>query len=145
LAGAMALAVVSGAFWKALVVVFAYVFGMMFPLFLTAYFYDRYKIEQSKLIQGRTIHFTFGAKTMRVHSTNAVAGAMFFIIGAVMVTLSVTDNAYWSPEHQVAVGKSLNVWSMELFSFLNTVPDLVWGALILGTFAFLLYKIRSRT
>jgi len=48
LAGAMTLAVISGTFFKALMVTFAYVFGMVFPLFLTAYFYDRFKIEQSK-------------------------------------------------------------------------------------------------
>jgi len=36
LAGAVTLAVISGAFWKALIVTFAYVFGMVFPLFLAS-------------------------------------------------------------------------------------------------------------
>jgi cytochrome c biogenesis protein CcdA len=147
LAGAMALAVVSGAFWKAIIVVFAYVFGMMFPLFLTAYFYDKYKIEKSKLIQGKTFSVPLGAKTISVHSTNALASAMFFVIGAIMLTLGVSGNAYWSPEHQVAIGKSLNTWSTDLFAFLDTVSDVVWGVLVVGIFlyfVFFLLRFNSR-
>jgi len=53
LAGVMTLAVLSGGFWNALIVTFAYVFGMVFPLFIAAYFYDRWHIENSRLIQGK--------------------------------------------------------------------------------------------
>ena len=136
LAGALALAVLSGGFWSAIVVTFAYVFGMVFPLFLSAYFYDKYKIEQSRFIQGKMLTFTLGSRAFSVHSTNALAALMFFLIGATMFTLGASDNAYWSPEHQIAIGGTLTDWSMSAFSSLSFVPDFLWGAIILGLCAF---------
>src|SRR3989344_1093892 len=78
LAGAVTLAVISGAFWKALIVTFAYVFGMTFPLFAAAYFYDRFKLDQSRFIKGKVLEIKLGAKTLFVHSTNLFAGIVFF-------------------------------------------------------------------
>jgi cytochrome c biogenesis protein CcdA len=134
LVGAMTLAIVSGAFWKAIIVTFAYVFGMVFPLFLTAYFYDKYKIEKSKFVQGKTLSIPLGFKTVKVHSTNLLAGIMFLIFGVTMFVLGITGNAYWSPEHQIAIGKSLNTWSLQSFSYLNIIPDFIWGVIIVGIF-----------
>lgn len=146
LAGALALAVLSGGFWSAIVVTFAYVFGMVFPLFLSAYFYDKYKIEQSRFIQGKIFTFTLGSRAFTVHSTNALAALMFFLVGGTMFALGISDNAYWSPEHQTAIGEALTDWSMSAFSFLSFIPDLVWGAIVLGLCAFFIYSaMRKKT
>src|SRR3989344_4725014 len=83
LAGVMTLAVISGTFWKALIVVFAYVFGMTFPLFMTAYFYDKYKIEHSKIIRGKLIRLNLGIKILTVHTTNLVSAVIFMVMGLV--------------------------------------------------------------
>lgn len=144
LAGAMALAVLSGTFWKAIIVTFAYVFGMVFPLFLSAYFYDKYKIEKSKLIQGKMLKLSFASTSMEIHSTNLLAGLMFLIIGLTMFFLGITNNAYWSPEHQIALGKSLTDWSMGAFSFLAVIPDFIWGIAILGLCAFFIYSLKRK-
>ncbi len=150
LAGAMTLAVISGTFWKALIVVFAYVFGMTFPLFITAYFYDKYKIEKSKIIKGKVLKiktpFSYkGIKTLYVHSTNLLSGAMFIVIGAVMLVLGLSGNAFWSPHTQVEVGRALNTWTQSVLELLMTVPDIVWGIIIVGFFFFFLYKIKKNS
>lgn len=136
LAGAMTLAVLSGGFWKAIIVTFAYVFGMIFPLFLTAYFYDKYKFDQSKFVKGKNLNLKFGAKNIMVHSTNLLSGIMFALIGGTMFILGVTSNAYWSPQHQAELGKSLTAWSIDIFSFLEIVPDFIWGAVVIGFFIY---------
>jgi cytochrome c biogenesis protein CcdA len=141
LAGAMTMAVVSGAFWKAIIVVFAYVFGMTFPLFITAFFYDKYKIEDSKFIKGKLIEFKLGDKTFFVHSTNLLASLMFAIIGSVMLTLGLTGNAFWSPHSQAEMGKSLNVWSQDFLEMIALIPESVWGVLIISIFFFLVLKV----
>src|SRR3989304_5903599 len=64
LAGAVTLAVISGVFWKALVVTFAYVFGMTFPLFATAYFYDRFKLDKSRLMRGKLMKLQLAGRTV---------------------------------------------------------------------------------
>lgn len=145
LAGAMTLAVISGTFWKALVVVFAYVFGMTFPLFVTAYFYDKYKIEQSKIIKGKLLKMRIGAKTLYVHSTNLISGAIFLIIGTTMLVLGLSDNAFWSPHTQAEVGRTLNAWTQNILNSLSTIPDGVWGAIIIGVFFLFLYKIKRNS
>lgn len=144
LAGAMTLAIASGSFAKALVVVSAYVFGMTFPLFAAAYFYDRYKIENSSFVQGRFFTFPFFGKRITIHSTNLLASAMFFLIGGTMFVLGMTDNAYWSPEHQESLGFALSGWSQTVLTTLSVVPDAVWGVGIAGLFIFLAYSIRRK-
>ncbi|MBI5005440.1 MAG: hypothetical protein HZC03_02465 [Candidatus Lloydbacteria bacterium] len=144
LAGAMTLAVISGTFWKALIVVFAYVFGMTFPLFATAYFYDRYKIEQSKIIQGKLLELTFGSKTLYVHSTNLLSGFVFLVVGVTMLTLGLSGNAFWAPAMQVETGRALNLWSQQALGLFSIVPDSVWAIIILGLFVFFFRMAKKR-
>lgn len=144
LAGAMALAIVSASFWKALVVVFAYVFGMVFPLFLTAYCYDRFKVEQSRFIQGKLLTIPLGARKVTVHSTNLIAAIVFLAIGVTMFVLGVSGSAYWSPSHQVTIGESLNDLSLRIFSSASVIPDAVWGVLIVVLFALLVVSLKRK-
>jgi len=144
LAGAMTLAVVSGAFWKAIIVTFAYVFGMVFPLFLTAYFYDKFKVEKSKLIQGKFLNISLGVKKFTVHTTNLVAGLVFLIIGGTMLFLGLSGNAFWSPEHQAGLGEILNSKSQDFLNIFSFVPDIAWGVVIIGIFLFLVLSLRKK-
>lgn len=140
LAGAMTLAVISGAFWKALIVVFAYVFGMTFPLFVAAYFYDRFQLDQSQLIQGKLLTWRIGGKIFRFHTTNLLAGVIFFLVGAILLTLAFSNNAFWAPATQARFGTALNVWSGQLLDWALTVPEFIWGVIIVGLFGWLFYQ-----
>jgi len=144
LAGAMTLAVISGAFWKAIIVVFAYVFGMTFPLFVTAYFYDKYKIDQSKIIKGKLFEIKIKTKTLYVHSTNLLSSVMFLVIGTAMLVLGFSDNTFWSPEMQSEVGIKLNSWTQKLLELAVIIPDFVWAFIIIGLFSFILYKVKKK-
>ena len=143
LAGAVTLAVISGAFWKALIVTFAYVFGMVFPLFLAAYFYDRFKLEKSKLIQGKIWELKIGAKNLFIHSTNLIAGLIFMVMGVILIYLAKSGNPYWSPEWQVKIGEALNRFSNSALGGLMEIPNFIWGILILGIFSYFIYRSRK--
>jgi len=154
LAGAATLAIISGAFWKALFVMFAYIFGMTIPLFIAAYFYDKFKIEKSKLIQGKILEFKMpslcqrlfgGRKTLLVHSTNLLAGVIFLGMGAILLFLAFSGNAFWSPSFQASIGDALNQWSQELLKTLMKVSDIIWSVIIGGLFLFLVLTIRKKT
>ena len=138
LAGAVTLAVVSGAFWKAMIVVFAYVFGMTFPLFMAAYLYDWFKIENSKLIAGKILEIKFGTKTLLVHSTNILAAAVFAAMGVTLLALAFSGNVFWAPSVQAGIGKFLNIWSQRVLEALSVIPDVAWGIIIIIIF-FTLY------
>lgn len=146
LAGAVALAVISGVFWKALIVTFAYVFGMTIPLFIAAYFYDKYKIENSRFIQGKIIEKKIFGKIVRTHSTNLIAGAVFFLMGVILASIALsTGSGFWAPAYQVKIGTALNAWSMNVFDALAIIPDFVWALVIVGTFLFFTWFAWKRT
>lgn len=146
LAGAVALAVISGAFWKALIVTFAYVFGMTIPLFVAAYFYDKYKIENSRFVQGKILEFKIFGKILRAHSTNLLAGAVFFLMGIILITIAFSPGSgFWSPAYQVRIGTALNKWSQGVFDALSFIPDIAWALIIAGLFFFFArYAFRRR-
>ena len=143
--GAIALAVISGVFWKALVVTFAYVFGMTIPLFVAAYFYDRFKVENSKFIKGRLFEIKLRARTFFVHSTNLIAGIVFLAMGTVILTLAFSENTFWSPVFQAKIGEKLNDWSQKILKIFMEIPDFFWGIIIIGFFLFLFYKTRKNS
>lgn len=142
LAGAVTLAVISGAFWKALLVAFAYVFGMTLPLFLAAYAYDRFHIEESRFITGKLLHIRLGSHTLSVHSTNLFAAGIFFVMGIVLLFIASSGNAFWAPSFQAEVGKTLNVWMLYVFAQLEKMPDALWGLGIIAFFLFFLLKAK---
>ena len=145
LAGAVTLAVISATFWKALIVTFAYVFGMTFPLFITAYLYDRFKLESSRFVKGKLLEIKFGAKTFFVHSTNIFAGAVFLVMGAVLLALAFSGNAFFAPSFQVEFGKALNTWSQSALDVLFIIPEFIWAIIIIGIFSFFIYKARKHS
>lgn len=140
LAGAVTLAVISGTFVKALIVTFSYVFGMVFPLFLAAYFYDRFNLQNSRIIKGRLLELKFGEKAITVHSTNILASVIFILMGIVLLALAFSGNAFWAPFFQVRVGEALLRWSQSAFEVVTRVPDFLWGIIITGVFLVLLKK-----
>ena len=113
---------------------------MVFPLFLAAYFYDRFKLEKSKLIQGKIWEIKIGEKTFFFHSTNVFAAIIFLIVGAILLYLAFSGDAFWSPAFQVRIGNFLNRLSQDVFAALSKIPDVLWGVLILGIFGFLIYR-----
>ncbi|OGZ26317.1 MAG: hypothetical protein A2W71_01695 [Candidatus Nealsonbacteria bacterium RIFCSPLOWO2_02_39_8] len=144
LAGAMTLAVLSGAFSKALIVIFAYVFGMTFPLFIAGYFYDKFQIENSRFIKGKIFEFKIGVKTLFVHSTNLFAAFVFLTVGIILLIMAFSGNTYWSPLFQAKIGETLNQETQNLLKLTASIPDLLWGILIAGFFFYLAYKIYGK-
>ena len=143
LAGAMALAIATASFWHALIVSFAYVFGMVIPLFVAAYFYDRFHIEESKLIKGKMLTFELGGKKRHVHSTNLLAGAMFILIGGVMAGLGLAGNAFFVTESQAHLGESLSQSTGQLFEQLAFIPEWAWAVVVLALSIFFVKQVFS--
>ena len=144
LAGAVMLAVISGVFWKALIVTFAYVFGITFPLFIGAYFYDRFHIEKFAVIRGRIFQLKLFGSIHTIHSTNLLAGIVFFAVGVLLIVLALSGNAFWAPSFQGEISSILNKWSQDILGVLGNMPDTIWGIIILGIFFFLVYRVFSR-
>lgn len=140
LAGALTLALISGAFWKAVIVTFAYIFGMTFPLFLIAYYFERFNVRESKLLRGKLLEIKLGAKIYFLHTTNLLAGVVFLVMGVLLTVLALSHNAFWSPNYQTKVSKWLNHISLVLLNKLVKIPNEIWGAIIILLFLYFIYQ-----
>ena len=64
---------------------FFYALGNLVPLFLLSFFYDKFKLSESRFIKGRMIAFNAFGKVREVHSTNLISGLLFLLIGLIII------------------------------------------------------------
>ncbi|MCL4437540.1 hypothetical protein M1513_00680 [Patescibacteria group bacterium] len=141
LAGAMTLAIISVTFWRAIIVVFAYIFGMTFPLFVLAYFYDRLKISSLLSLRDRFWKIKIGVKEIIIHLSNLIASTIFLLMGFILLVLAFEGNEFYVPSYQSKIGQILNYYSFKILKILSVIPNSVWSVLIAGAFLFFLYEI----
>lgn len=70
---------------------------MTIPLFVIATFWDKFDIQNSRLVRGKLFKFKFGKKIFYIHSTNLIAGIIFSVIGLMLITLALSGNTFWAP------------------------------------------------
>jgi cytochrome c-type biogenesis protein len=85
LAGILSMGAILGKVWLAGLLMFFYALGNLVPLFLLSFFYDRFKLSESKLIKGKVIVFNLFGKLREVHSTNLISGLLFMLMGLILV------------------------------------------------------------
>ncbi|PIS04562.1 MAG: hypothetical protein COT81_05690 [Candidatus Buchananbacteria bacterium CG10_big_fil_rev_8_21_14_0_10_42_9] len=86
------LAAASGGTNQAVWLLIVYSFGLVMPLFIVAWFFEKGNFAQSKLIKGRELQFTFGQKNFQVHSTNLITALIFFALGLIFIATNGTNN-----------------------------------------------------
>lgn len=80
----------------ALAVSLAYVFGMVFPLFLLALAGDRLGWSRSRLVRGTMVNIGLFGRRLSVHSTNLIGGLLFVAMGVLVLVLAFTGNEFLS-------------------------------------------------
>jgi len=85
LAGILGMSAILGNVWYSGLLLFFYSLGNFVPLFILSVFYDKFKLSESKFIQGKVLTFTIFGKQFHVHSTNLISGVLFVLIGAVLI------------------------------------------------------------
>jgi cytochrome c biogenesis protein CcdA len=83
---ALAFATVSGSTAASIVVLAAFGTGLVSPLFALSFVADKKGWLASPVLKGRLWTFTFFGKERTLHSTNALAAGMLFLIGTVFIT-----------------------------------------------------------
>ena len=91
LAGVLTLNALSANLFQALILSLAYVFGMVFPLFIIAYFWDSFNWSESKLVRGIMIRFKLFSKDFSIHSSNLLTALIFLAIGVYILYLASTN------------------------------------------------------
>lgn len=144
LAGVLTLNALSASLFQALILSLTYVFGMVFPLFLLAYFWDSFNWSESKLVRGIMIRFKLFNKDLIIHSTNLITGIIFLVIGIYILYLAATNKITSVSPSQAQFVAFLTIIQKKVLEATSVIPEWVFLLTLLLLVAFLLKKARLR-
>lgn len=141
LAGVIALASVAPSFLLALGLGTAYVFGMVFPLFVIALLWEHFDWRSSRLFRPRIFTWQFGQLRRTVSVTGLASGLLLVVMAAGMIWTGLTARAM----------PTLNDWQASFAVTLQHIGHVVtqafawlpnWGAalLVAGVIALLAWR-----
>ena len=104
----------------------AYVFGMVFPLFVMALLWDATGLRNKPLV-AKPVRLRIGTWTLATNTVNLAVSAGFTIMGGFIIYLANTGQMTSGPEIQVATGRALAGWFASLETWLKPVPEPILG------------------
>ena len=144
LIGVLTLTALTSSFPGAIAVALAYVFGMVFPLFLIALVGDRFGWTTSRLVRGTTVRIRLAGLAISIHSTNLIGGVLFLGMGVFVLVLAATGNTFLAFPGQTELGASMQQLGDRLLAALGGVPNLVVVLVLLAIVLFLWRRSAAR-
>jgi cytochrome c-type biogenesis protein len=132
MAGVMALSAIAGTTVGAASLGLAYVFGMVFPLFLMAVLWDRMRLGERRLLQAKPVKLRVLGLTVATTTMNIAVAVAFAVMGAFVLILAVNGNTTRAPGFQLAIGHWLTRVSQDALRWLAPVPQPVLGLALLA-------------
>lgn len=145
LAGVLALSALSGSLIGSTGLGLIYVFGMVFPLFLTALLWDRLKLGERRLLRAKPVELRAFGTTLHTNTINLAVAISFAAMGAFVLFLAATGNPTFTPSSQLGFGRWLTDVFAGIIRFLDPIPQPILGIALLGLAAtFVLLGVRGR-
>ena len=121
LAGVVALAGATGSFSAALVLGIAYVFGMVFPLFVIALLWDRFNFGESRLLRGHTFRPRVLGRRLALHTTALASGLLLIAMGVFAIVIGLRGNSMAASGWQLEVSARLQHYASVLTDWADTI------------------------
>ena len=126
LVGVMTLSALAGNPAGGIALGLAYVFGMVFPLFIMALVWDASGLRNKPLV-ARPVRLRIGTWTLATNTVNLIVAAGFAVMGGFIIYLANTGEMTSGPEIQVAAGRVIANWFASVEAWLRPVPEPVLG------------------
>ncbi len=145
LAGVMTLSALSGTPAGAASLGLAYVFGMVFPLFIMALLWDRLRLGERRFLEARPVRLRLGGRTVATNTVNLAVAVAFALMGAGVLALAVAGNPTAAPAFQLAVGRWLQDVFARVVALAEPLPEPLLGLTLLAIAAgFVVTALRGR-
>lgn len=145
LAGVMTLSALSGSAVGGVVLGLAYVFGMVFPMFVMALLWDRLHLGDRQFLRARPVRLHLGKRTLVTNTVNIAVAIAFAVMGVFIIFLANSGQMTAGPGFQVAIGDWLGRVFGRIEVWLAPVPEPVLGLGLLAVVAvFVLAMLRDR-
>jgi len=146
LAGVMTLSALSGSLAGSFALGLAYVFGMVFPLFLLALLWDRLRLGERRLFHAKPVRLRVAGRTIVTNTVNLIVAGAFVAMGGLVLYLASAGNPMGAGGPQLAIGRWLTSFFTRVLSFLKPVPEPILGLALLGLAAtFVAIGLRGRS
>ncbi len=143
LAGVLTLNALSASLFQALVLSLTYVLGMVFPMFVIAYFWDSFNWSESKIVRGVKLRFTLFKRAYRIHSTNLITGLIFLIIGIYILYLAFNNKITSVSPSQSQLIAYMTIAQKKILTLARIIPD--WLALTVLLVVIFLFLKKAKT
>ena len=145
LAGVMTLSALSGSALGGITLGLAYTFGMVFPLFVMALVWDRYRLGERRWLQAKPVRIRVAGKVLATNTINLAVAVAFTVMGGFVLYLATTAQMTGGPGFQVAIGTGLERVFTRIDTWTDPVPEPVLGLAVLAVAAvFVVATLRDR-
>jgi cytochrome c-type biogenesis protein len=127
LAGVMTLSALSGSAIGGVALGLAYVFGMVFPLFVMALVWDRFGLGARRLHLARPVRLRIGTHAVATNTLNLAVAAGFTVMAGFIFSLASGGRMTGGPGFQVAIGRALGRGFRQILAWTAPVPEAVLG------------------
>ncbi|CAL8978451.1 hypothetical protein CELL_02853 [Cellulomonas sp. T2.31MG-18] len=135
LAGVMTLSVLSGSVAGGLALGLAYVFGMVFPLFVMALLWDRARLGERRWLRTRTVRFAVGGRRFVTTTLNIGVAVAFAVMGGFVIALATSQSMTGGTAAQDAAARGLTRVFLTIEGWIGPVPEAVLGLALLAVAA----------
>jgi cytochrome c biogenesis protein CcdA len=143
LAGVMALSVLSGSPIGGFTLGVAYVFGMVFPLFVMALLWDKAKLGEKKFLRAKAVRFRLAGRLVVTNNLNVVVAIAFVVMGAFVIALAGSADMTGGTAPQAWASSALTDVFSRVQTFLSPVPEPILGVGILALAALFVWATLS--
>ena len=127
LAGVMTLSALSGSAAGGLVLGLAYVFGMVFPLFVMALVWDKARLGEKKLLRARLVRVRVAGRVLVTNTLNIAVAVGFTVMGGFIIALANSRDMTGGTAFQASTGETLARVFGRLQEWTGPVPEPVLG------------------
>lgn len=137
LAGAVAIAGVSGSWWAGALLGMFYLLGLISPLLLSAAGIGKLRVR----FRDPALTLTLAGYRIRSTASRLLGGVGFLLLGGLLIVLAVTGNAQTSPGFQKAFGRWLTARASDVAT---AVPSLAgWMVMLVLALAVVALSVRA--
>jgi len=131
LIGVLTITALSGTFFYALLLSLSYVLGMVFPLFILSYFWDKYDFSKSRWLSGKTYRLKWLGKTHNIHSSHLLSALILGIMGILIIILAIFDKTWTSVSYLKIMSDTFGKFANLIIDKSKIVPEYIWAILII--------------
>src|SRR3989338_7744475 len=147
LAGVLALSILPGSiFWGGMYALM-YVLGMVFPLFILAYFMDKSDLGNKLGFFKKQISYSIAKKKIEITIAEMVAGITFLLMGTLILYLAKAGKLAMSSDYQLSVNIFMANMTSLINSFFTKIPSITGIGMLIAAIiliGWVLLKRRSK-